>query len=106
MTRVRTTALRTMAAQNRPAFHKALAQAASYGTAEQKRIGLLYTRDKRRLGRALRKGGGEWWLKLARHAIVARPALTFPVVLRMLNRSDWESRLQAAWVLMAYPPAP
>ncbi len=103
--KVRLAALRNMARQQRAAFAPVLARAATRGSRAQRRIGLLHTKKRRLLSRALRRERGEWWLRIARHAIVVAPKLTFPRVLKMLQQSDWESRLQAAWVLMAFPPA-
>ncbi len=105
VSRVRTAALRTMARQNRPALRPALARAATHGSRDQRRIGLLFTSNRKLLARALSRERGEWLLKIARRAIVAQPKLGFRWVLRLLRKPDWESRLKGAWVLMAYPPS-
>jgi hypothetical protein len=103
--KVRLAALRNMVRQDRKAFRPVLARMAGHGSRQQRRLALLHTQNRRLLARALRREQGRWWLRIARHAIVVAPKLTFPHVVKMLRKPDWESRLQAAWVLMAYPPS-
>lgn len=99
--RVRIAAIRRMSEQNRPAFAAPLSRAARSRISEVRRVGLLHSRDRKLLGRALSREQGEWWLKIARHAIRVHPKLVFGQLLRLLRRKDWEARLRAAWVLMA-----
>ncbi|MFH2008496.1 MAG: TonB family protein [bacterium] len=103
---VRLAALSNMAKQRRSAFLPTLARLASHKNVPLQRIGLQFSKEQKRLAKALKTEPerSEWWLHIARRAIVSAPKTGFPHVLRLLNEPHWNDRLRAAWILLAYPP--
>lgn len=104
--KVRWAAYRNMAKQRRPAFLRVLARLARQKNASQRRLGLTFSKNSKRLAKGLKDEpeSSKWWLAVARQAIVVAPKVGLPHVIRLLNKPRWSDRLRAAWILLAYPP--
>ncbi len=104
--RVRLAAYGNMARQRRRAFLQVLARLVARKGASSRRLGLTFSKDPRRLAKALKEvpETSKWWLPIARQAIVAAPKVGISHVIRLLSGPNWSDRLRAAWILLAYRP--